>query len=159
MESGKFLIYTASIVRPRLKSAVVKTYPVSSSRFAWLDSLHVSAEDPAEERRQDARVLERGREQACRRRPRRAASRTVFGRDQLLAGRGVAQGDRGARRRCGAFTHDGVVPRGPLCRHRARCVGGAASPVGDATMPAAPMGRLLARRAVVAGVATGSILG
>ena len=71
----------------------------------------------------------------------------------------MAQGHRGARRRCGAFTHDGVVPRGPLCRHRARCVGGAASPVGDAVAPAAPMGGLLAGRAVVAGVAAGSILG
>jgi len=52
-----------------------------------------------------------------------------------------------------------LFPRGPLCRSGIRCVGGPTSPVGDAAMPTAPMGCLLAGRAVVAGVATGSILG
>ena len=83
-EWGKHLIWMASIMQPRLKSAVVKTYPVPSGRSAQLDlRCHVTAEDPEDERRQDARLLERRREQACRGRARRAATRAVFGRDQF----------------------------------------------------------------------------
>ena len=65
---GKYLISVGSIVRTRLKTAVVKTYPIPRRRFAPLDSPgHVSAEDPAKEGRQDAQLLERRREQASRR--------------------------------------------------------------------------------------------
>ena len=113
----KYLISVGSIVRAQLKSAVVKTYPIPRRRFPPLNSSrHVSAKDPAQERRQDARLLERGREQACCRWPRRAAPRSVLGGDQFLAGCGVAQGHRGARRRRGTSADDGAVPRGSLHR-------------------------------------------
>ena len=112
---------------------------------------HVSATHRAKEERQDAQLLERGREQASRRRPGGAAARAVSGRDQFLAGGGLAQGDRSVRRgyrpcrgrwRC--------FPRIDA-RPRRRCVDRSASPVGDAASSSAAMGRLLAGRAVVAG--------
>src|SRR5882672_12292023 len=66
-----------------------------------IDSLHhVSATHRAKEERQDAQLLERGREQASRWRPGGAAACAVSGRDQLLTGGSVAQGDRGVRRGC-----------------------------------------------------------
>ena len=55
--------------------------------------------------------------------------------------------------------HSRCSPKIALRRHRARQVGRPTSPVGHTAMPAAPMGRLLARRAVVAGVGTRPVLG
>ena len=45
-EYGKHLIYTASIMRSRLKPAVVKTCPVPNSKFAQLNSLSCFCERP-----------------------------------------------------------------------------------------------------------------
>src|SRR5271167_1122883 len=56
---------------------------------------HVPAANRATEERQDAPLLERRREQASRRRAGGAEARSVFGRDQFVAGGGVAQGGRG----------------------------------------------------------------
>ena len=99
--------------------------------------------------RQDARLLERRREQACCRRPCRTAARSVFGRDQLLAGSGMAQGHRGSRRRRGTFADVGAVRGGSMHRRRIQCVGRPASFVEHAAMSTTAMGRLLAGRAVV----------
>ena len=87
------------------------------------------------------------------------APRSVFGRDQLLAGCGVAQGHRGSRRRCGASADTGAVPRRSMCCGGVRRVDRSASPIGHAAVSAAAMGRLLAGRAVVAGSAVGPVLG
>src|ERR1700685_4622542 len=62
---------------------------------------HVPAANRATEERQDAPLLEPRREQASRRRRGGAEARSVFGRDQFVPGGGVAQGDRGVRRRGG----------------------------------------------------------
>ena len=134
--------------------------PYSQAQISTLDLLgHVSAKDPTQERRQDARLLECGREQASCRWPSRAGSRFC------TWGRSIPR-----RLRCGArpsrylmTTRDirghSRCSRRSLRRHRARHVGRPTSPVGHAAMPAAPMGRLLARRAVVAGVGTRPVLG
>src|ERR1700748_2053503 len=56
---------------------------------------HVSAADPAQKRRQDARLLEHRGESASRRWPGGVAPGSVFGRDQFVASRGLTQGNRG----------------------------------------------------------------
>ena len=59
MRWDKYLIFGPSIFRAAPKSAVVKTLPVSRSRFACLESCdHVFAEDRAKKGRQDAQLLE-----------------------------------------------------------------------------------------------------
>src|SRR5277367_4310168 len=73
---------------------------------------HVPAANRATEERQDAPLLERRREQASRRRAGGAEARSVFGRDQLVAGGGVAQGGRGVRYRRRRPPDAGLVPRG-----------------------------------------------
>src|SRR5271167_4193530 len=73
---------------------------------------HVFTTTRATEERQDAPLLERRREQASRRRPGGAEARSVFGRDQLVAGGGVAQGGRGVRYRRRRPPDAGLVPRG-----------------------------------------------
>src|SRR6202035_2855068 len=120
VDFDKYLILAKSIVRKSLKTAVVKTYPIPRRRFPPLDSSgHVSANDPPQERRKDARLLERGREQARCRWPGRAASRSVLGGDQFLAGCGwrkaieVLDEDAGQPRTLALFPEDrcaGVVP-------------------------------------------------
>src|ERR1700729_2898202 len=67
---------------------------------------HVPAANRATEERQDAPLLEPGREQASRRRRGGAEARSVFGRDQFVPGGGVAQGDRGVRRGRGQLSDD-----------------------------------------------------
>src|ERR1700734_3518746 len=73
---------------------------------------HVPAANRATEERQDAPLLERRREQASRRRAGGAEARSVFGRDQLVAGGGVAHGGRGVRYRRRRPPDAGLVPRG-----------------------------------------------
>ena len=65
----------------------------------------------------------------------------------------VLDDDAGHPRTMALFPEDRCTGR------RARRVSRPASPVGHAAMPAAAMGRLLAGRAVVAGVAAGPLLG
>src|ERR1700742_1496226 len=78
--------------------SVVKTYPIPQVALMRQDSRHhVSAADPAQKRRQDARLLEHRGESASRRWPSGAAPGFVFGRDQFVASRGLAQGNRGVR--------------------------------------------------------------
>ena len=158
---AKSLIWRDNKSPRRPKSAVVKTYPISTAGLVCIDCRrHVSATNPTKEGRQDARLLEHRREQASRRWPGGAAPRPVSGRDQLLAGCGVAQGHRGLRRGRRASADAGAVPRGSLSTAvAADASGGAASPVGHAAVPAAAMGRLLAGRSAVAGVGAGSLLG
>src|ERR1700760_766151 len=134
----------------RLKTAVVKTYPVPIAGFPSLASPHrVFAADPAQEGRQDALLLERCREPASGWRARGAAPRPVSGRNQPVAGRGVAEVDRGFRRNGRTFADTGAVSRGLRHRSHSRHRGRAASPVGYAAAPAAAMGRVLADGPVV----------
>ena len=82
----------------RLKTAVVKTYPVPEARSPRVESRdHVPTADPAKEGRQDAQLLERGGKQARRGRAHRSAPCFVFGRDQFLAGDRLAACHRGDR--------------------------------------------------------------
>src|SRR5690242_625409 len=77
------------------RSAVVKTYPISTAGFVCIDyRRHVPATNPKKEGRQDVFLLEHRREQAPRRWPGGAAPSPISGQDQFLAGRGLAQGDR-----------------------------------------------------------------
>ncbi len=71
----------------------------------------------------------------------------------------MAQGGRGRRRRCRRLANAGLVPRGPLRCGRGRRLGGAPAVVGDAPASPAPVGRVLVGRAVVARLATRSVLG
>jgi hypothetical protein len=65
--SAKRLICQGLDLRFGLKTAVVKTYPIPKRGMVRIDSSHhVSATHGAKEERQDARLLERGREQASR---------------------------------------------------------------------------------------------
>src|SRR5450755_5134019 len=106
-----------------LKTAVVKTYPIPKRGMVRIDSLHhVSATLRAKEERQDAQLLERGREQASRRRTSGAAACAVSRRDQHLTGGSVAQGDRGVRRRRRPCTNAGVVSGGSMRGGRRRCI-------------------------------------
>src|ERR1019366_7419012 len=120
---------------------------------------HVPATNRTTEERQDAPLLEPRREQATRRRPRGAEARSVFGRDQFVPGAGVAQGDRGVRRRRGQLSDAGLVPGGPLRGRGGRRLGGAAANFGNALAPTATVGRLLVGRPVVARAATRPVLG
>src|ERR1700738_822533 len=98
---AKCLICNVRGLRFRSKTAVVKTYPIPKLGWFRIDSSHhVSATHRAQEERQDAPLLERGREQAPWGRAGGAAARFVSRRDQLLAGGRMAQGDRGFRRGC-----------------------------------------------------------
>jgi hypothetical protein len=64
---AKYLIYKERHLQFRPKTAVVKTYPIPKRGMKRIDSLHhVSATQRAKEERQDAQLLERGREQASR---------------------------------------------------------------------------------------------
>src|ERR1700678_4079444 len=117
---------------------------------------HVPAANRATEERQDAPLLERRREQASRRRALGAEARSVFGRDQLVAGGGVAQGGRGRRRPPDA----GLVPRGSWRGGvGGRRLGGAAAPVRNAPASSAAVGRLWVGGPVVARAATRPVLG
>src|ERR1700674_3396739 len=132
--------------------AVVKTYPIPKRGVMRIDWLHhVSATHRAKEERQDAQLLERGREQASRWRPGSAAACAVSRRDQLLTGGSVAQGDRGFRRGCRPCPDAVAVSGGSMRGDRRRRFRRSASPVGDAASSSAAIGRLLAGRALVAG--------
>src|SRR5580658_9761878 len=121
---------------------------------------HVPAANRATEERQDARLLERRREQASRRRAGGAEARSVFGRDQLVAGGGVAQGGRGVRYRRRRPPAAGLVPRGSWRGGvGGRRLGGAAAPVRNAPASSAAVGRLLVGGPVVARAATRPVLG
>src|SRR5271154_3256708 len=72
---------------------------------------HVPAKDRATEEREDASLLERGREPAARQWTSGAASRALPRRDQFLASRSLAQGDRGVRRGRGTVARALAVPR------------------------------------------------
>src|ERR1700735_3374646 len=115
---------------------------------------HVPAANRATEERQDAPLLEPGREQASRRRRGGAEARSVFGRDQFVPGGGVAQGDRGVRRGRGQLSDAGFVPGGPLRDRGGRRLGGAAANFGNAPASSATVGRLLVGGPVVARAAT-----
>src|SRR5450631_2389001 len=133
-------------------TAVVKTYPIPKRGVMQIDSRHhVSAAHGAKEERQDAPLLERRREQASRWRTGGTAACAVSRRDQLLAGGGVAQGDRSVRRGRRPCANAGVVSGGSMRGDRRRCIHRSTSPVRDAASSSAAMGRLLAGRAVVAG--------
>src|SRR5271167_1290236 len=104
---------------------------------------HVFTTTRATEERQDAPLLERRREQASRRRPGGAEARSVFGRDQLVAGGGVAPGGRGARYRRRRPPDAGLVPRGSWRGGvGGRRLGGAAAPVRNAPESSAAVGRI-----------------
>src|SRR5271156_1993388 len=121
---------------------------------------HVAAANRATEERQDAPLLERRREQASRRRAGGAEARSVFGRDQLVAGGGVAQGGRGVRSRCRRPPDAGLVPRGSWRgRSGGRRLGGAAAAVRNAAASSPTVGRLLVGGPVVARAATRPVLG
>src|SRR5450631_1512531 len=148
----KYLICKGWGLQFRPKTFVVKTYPIPKRGMVRIDSLHhVSATHRAKEERQDAQLLERGREQASRRRTSGAAACAVSRRDQLLTGGGVAQGDRSVRRGRGPCPDAVAVSGGSMRGDRGRCIHRSTSPVGDAASSSAAMGRLLAGRAVVAG--------
>src|ERR1700729_4040857 len=120
---------------------------------------HVPAANRATEERQDAPLLERRREQASRRRAGGAEARSVFGRDQLVAGGGVAQGGRGVRYRRRRPPDAGLVPRGSWRGGvGGRRLGGAAAPVRNAPASSAAVGRLLVGGPVVARAATRPVL-
>src|SRR4051812_21800524 len=92
---AKCLIWRENESPRWLKTAVVKTYPIFKARRMCIDCCrHVPAANPKKEGRQDAYLLEHRREQAPRRWPGVATPSPVSGRDQFLAGRGLAQGDR-----------------------------------------------------------------
>src|SRR5271156_5990050 len=121
---------------------------------------HVPAANRATEERQDAPLLECRREQASRRRAGGAEARSVFGRDQLVAGGGVAQGGRGVRYRRRRPPDSGLVPRGSWRGGvGGRRLGGAAAPVRNAPASSAAVGRLLVGGPVVARAATRPVLG
>src|SRR6202789_2280855 len=120
---------------------------------------HVPAANRATEERQDAPLLEPRREQACRRRAGGAEARSVFGRDQLVAGGGVAQGGRGVRYRRRGLADAGLVPRGSWRGLGGRRLGGAAAAVRNAAASSATVGRLLVGGPVVARAATRPVLG
>src|SRR3984957_10412080 len=120
---------------------------------------HVPAANRATEERQDAPLLEPGREQASRRRRGGAEARSVFGRDQFVPGGGVAQGDRGVRHGRGQLSDAGLVPGGPLRGRGGRRLGGAAANFGNALESSATVGRLLGGGPVVARAATRPVLG
>src|SRR5271169_4280593 len=111
---------------------------------------HVLATNRTTEERQDTPLLERRREQASRRWPGGAATRSVFGRDQFVAGRDLVQGGRGFRRGGGRLPDAGLVSRGSLRGSGGRFLGGAAASVRSSLASSAAMGRLLVGRAVVA---------
>src|SRR5580692_9665090 len=83
----------------------------------------------------------------------------LFGRDQFVAGGGVAQGDRGVRRGRGQLSDAGLVPGGPLRGRGGRRLGGAAANFGNAPASSATVGRLLVGGPVVARAATRPVLG
>src|SRR4051812_20979505 len=110
---AKSLIWRDNESPRRPKSAVVKTYPISTAGLVCIDyRRHVPAANPKKEGRQDAYLLEHRREQAPRRWPGVATPSPVSGRDQFLAGRGWAKGDRSFGGGCGAATDAGVVGGG-----------------------------------------------
>src|SRR6267378_1082520 len=130
---AKYLICEGLGLQFRPKTSVVKTYPIPKRGVMQIDSLHhVSATHRAKEERQDAPLLERGREQASRRRTSGAAACAVSRRDQLLTGGSVAQGDRGVRRECRPCPAAVAVSGGSMRGDRRRRFRRSASPVGDA---------------------------
>ena len=119
---------------------------------------HVFARQDSQEGRQAASLLERGREQARGRRPRRSEARSSPRRDQRLAGTGVAPVDRGAGRRGRSAEDAGVVSRRSLHGDFAGRLDRSAEAVATAAVPAAAMGRLLAGAFALGGVAARSVL-
>src|SRR3954467_11240814 len=110
---AKSLIWRDNKSPRRPKSAVVKTYPISTAGLACIDyRRHVPATNPKKEGRQDAFLLEYRREQAPRRWPGGAAPGAISRRDQFLAGRGWGQGDEIFGGGCGAAGDAGVVGGG-----------------------------------------------
>src|SRR6516165_10477608 len=141
------------------KLAVVKTkaiFIVGVLRI--IDGRHVFARHDSQEGRQGAPLLEPFREQARERWTRGAAARAVSWRDQLFAGAGVAQVDRGARRGRRSAAQLGAVSGRSLRRRAARCACGGAAAVAGATEPTAAMGCVLAGGAAVGRTAARSFL-
>ena len=120
---------------------------------------HVFAPQDSQQGRQAASLLERRREQARRGRARGSEARSASGRDQRLAGTGVAPVDRGVGRG-GGSTEDAVaVSRGSLRRASAGRLDRSVEAVRAAPVSAATMGRLLAGAFAVGRVAARSVLG
>src|SRR5271165_696102 len=120
---------------------------------------HVFAPQDSQEGRQAASLLERRREQARRGRTRRAKACPSSGRDQRLAGIGLAPIDRGGGRAGRSSEDAGAVSRGSLRRDCAGRLDRSPEAVRVAAAPAAAMGGLLAGAFALGGVAPRSVLG
>src|SRR5689334_3262460 len=136
----------------RPKTAVVPTYPIpgAAAWIVWV-ARHVPAPQDSQEGRQGAPHLQCGGEPPGRGGPGGPAPRAVSRRDQRLAGTGLAQVGRSVRRGRRPATHAVAVSGGPLRGAVAGRLDHPAEAVGDAVVPAAAMGRVLAGAAVVAG--------
>ena len=118
---------------------------------------HVSAKHRTTEEWKDASLLERRREPAARQRSSRPAPRALPRRDQLLASRSLAKGDRSVRRGCGTVAFAGAVSGGSLRGPLRRCGPPAAQP--NAALRVAAVGRVLARGRAAERPAARSLLG
>src|SRR4051812_11707191 len=110
---AKSLIWRDNESPRRPKSAVVKTYPISTAGLVCIDyRRHVPAANPKKEGRQDAYLLGHRREQAPRRWPGVATPSPVSGGDHSRAGGGWAKGDRSFGGGGGGAPAGGVVGGG-----------------------------------------------
>src|SRR5271167_279190 len=129
----------------RAELAVVKTKAIPSDGFLpFIVGRHVPARHDSPEGRQGAPLLEPCREPTRERRAGGAAACAVSRRDQLLAGTGLAQVDRGVGGRSQRTANVGAVSGGSLRRGSGGRLDRAAAIVAAATVPAAAVGSLLA---------------
>src|SRR5260370_28772399 len=138
--------------RTRPKGVLGQTRPIlRAASVLIIGSRHVLTLFDSEERRQEASLLEHCRDPPDLRGSRAAAARALPGRDQRFAGIGLAQVDRRPGRGSGAAAHVVAVSRGPLRRIAAGYLDRPSEADGVAAAAAAPIGRVLAGAAAVAG--------
>src|SRR3984893_10225407 len=157
-----FLICFGSAARFSVETRVVKTYCLcKTAEMRIMQRQDVFARDHSQEGRQAPPLLEHCGESPCRWRSRGAAARVVSGGDQLFAGTGLAQIDRGlGRQGLGLGTaHVRAVSRRSLPRTTARIIDRALETESVAAASTAAMGRVLVGIDAVADAGFGCVLG
>src|SRR5271167_2592687 len=145
------LVLLSASAADRTKVAVVKTLPmVRGAVVRIIKPRDVSARDDSEERRQRAPLFQCRGKQAGKWWTRAATARSVFGRDQLLAGDRVAALDRSVGRGNASGANARVVSRGSLRSGGSGRVDRAPEAGAVATRAAAAVGCVLAGVAAVA---------
>src|SRR5271170_5005942 len=141
-----FLICFGSAAQFSVEMRVVKTYCLcNAAEMRIMQGQDVFARLHPQEGRQAPPLLEHCGESPCRWRSRGAAARVVSGGDQLFAGAGLAQIDRGlGGQGLGLGTaHVRAVSRRSLRRNTARRVDRALEAQGAAAASTAAVGRVL----------------